>query len=337
MVDGKAIGCVRDAKLRGLEVAMDLGRMQGVLDRAHAELGGGAPAGSWLCRVLRHHPGSRAVLLYHADGAPVRLVGKLYAKPGKAAKVWSVLVDLAAHAGGATWRTPRPLARLPEWNLLLMEHLEGVRLCDVVWDEEPWDAQVAGVRRAARALALLHRVPADALELRTMEGDRAKLARQACEVDALAPDLARRIAGLSEEIARRAARLAPAREGLLHGSVSPKQLLLGEATVAFLDFDGACRGDPAIDVGTLMAVLHKYSTKVAALARARELAELALEAYASGSQDSELAARARLVRCQQLIHFGARARLAAARRAAGAPGKRSARLLEEAEACLALS
>ena len=321
----------------GLALATDVERMAPWLDRAHAELGGPAPAGPWLCRVLRQHAGSRAVLLYEADGAPVRLVGKLYAKPRKAAKVWTVLEDLAVRARGEVWRTPRPLARPAEGNLLLMEHLGGVRLCDVVWDGGLWEAQVTAVRRAARALAGLHRVPADDLELRTGEGDRAKLARRACEIQALSPDLARRIAALREEIARRADGLAPPRAGFLHGSVSPKQILLGEARVGFLDFDGACRGDPAIDVGTLMAVLHKYSTKVAGPARARELAEIALEAYASDSPDPELPTRAHLARCQQLVHFGARARLAAETRGAHALGEHSARLLEEAEACLARS
>lgn len=321
----------------GLALASDVEHMAPWLDRAHAELGGRARAGPWSCRVLRHHAGSRAVLLYEADGAPARLVGKLYAKPRKAAKVWSVLEDLAHRARGEVWRTPRPLARLPEGNLLLMEHLGGVRLCDIAWGGGAWEAQVTAVRRAVRALVGLHRVPADDLELRTWEGDRAKLALRASEIQALAPHLARRIAVLREEIARRAERLAAPRTGFLHGSVSPKQILFEEARVAFFDFDGACRGDPAIDVGTLMAVLHKYSTKAAELARARELAELALEAYASDSSDPEFATRARLVRCQQLVHYSARSRLAAETRPAHAPGQRSARLLEEAEACLAQS
>lgn len=319
----------------GLAFATDVERMAPWLDRALAELGGGARVGTWRCRLLRHHEGSRTVLLYETHDAPALLVGKLYAKPRKAAKVWAVLEDLAGSARGEGWRTPRPLARLSGGNLLLMEYVGGTRLCDVVWDGGPWEAQVSAVRRVARALAGLHGVPADGLELRTGAGDRAKLARRAGKIQALAPDLARRIGVLREEIVRRAERLAPPRAGFLHGSVSPKQILLGDASIGFLDFDGACRGDPAIDVGTLMAGLHKYSSKLAEPARARELAELALEAYASGSSDPELATRAHLLRCQQLVHLAVRARIAAATHPVVAPVERSARLLEEAEACLA--
>lgn len=340
MLDGEAIRCSAGAKLRGLELAMDPVRMQATLDRAHTEAFGVRPGVGWSCRLLRHHPGARAVLLYApecgARAGAEPLVGKLYAKPRKALTVWSVLCELAARDGeGVVWRSPRPLARLSEWNLLVMEHLAGTPLRVVVCAGEPPEREERGVRLAARALAELHRVPAQDLEARSFESDRRTLERRVRKVEALDPDLARRMARLSREIAERAARLPPCRETtFLHGSSSPKQLLLEGERVAVLDLDGVARGDPAIDVGTFMAGLRKYGTRWAPAARLRELAKLFLEESCRLEGDASLASRARLVQAQELVNSAARGRLAGAASEAVLP-RRSQLLLEESEACLA--
>jgi aminoglycoside phosphotransferase (APT) family kinase protein len=340
MVDGEPVACLDDARLRGLEVATDPGRIQGILDRAHGEISGGRPAARWSCRLLRHHPGSRAVLLYaperggSADAVPV--VGKVYAKRHKAQSVWAVLCALAARRrDGEVWRSPRPLARLSEWNLVLMEHLPGTPLRFVVCAGESPEREERGVRLAARALAELHRVPGQGLEARSLAADRGTLERRVRRIEALDADLARRMAELSREIAGRAAGLPPCRETtFLHGSSSPKQMLLDGDRVGVLDFDGARRGDPAIDVGTFMASLRKYGTRWAAPGRLRELAELFLEESCRLADDAALAARARLVQAQELLNFAARGRLVAAASEA-VLAQRARLLLEETEACLA--
>jgi aminoglycoside phosphotransferase (APT) family kinase protein len=339
MADGEAITRLDDAGLRGLEVATDPGRLQGILDRAHGEISGVRPAAGWSCRLLRHHPGSRAVLLYapepggSAEAVPV--VGKVYAKPHKAGRVWAVLCDLAARRReDEVWRAPRPLARLSEWNLVLMEHLPGTPLRFVVCDGEPPEREERGVRLAARALAELHRVPAEGLELRDLVADRRTLERRVRRIEALDAELAHRMAELSREIAGRVAALPPARETFLHGSASAKQLLLDGERMGVLDFDGACRGDPAIDVGTFMASLRKYGTRWAPPGRLRELAELFLEESCRLAGDASLAARAHLVQAQELVNFAARGRLVAAGSAA-VLAQRARLLLEEAEGCLA--
>jgi aminoglycoside phosphotransferase (APT) family kinase protein len=142
------------------------------------------------------------------------------------------------------------------------------------------------------------------------------------------------MAELSREIARRAADLPAHRESFLHGSASAKQLLVDGGRMGVLDFDGARRGDPAIDVGTFMASLRKYGTRWAPPVRLRELAELFLEEYGRLAGDESLAARVHLVQAQELVNFAARGRLAAA----GSPvvlAQRARLLLEEAERCLA--
>ncbi len=339
MRDGEAVGCDGNATLRGLEAALDPGRMQAILDRAHADAFGVPPGAGWSCRLLRHHPGARAVLLYTPgcgaapDAKPI--VGKLYAKARKASTVWNALRNLAALDGGeVVWRSPRPLARLEEWNLLLMEHLPGTPLRVVVCAGEPAETEERGVRLAARSLAELHRVPAQELEERSFESDGRTLERRVGKVGALDPDLARRMARLEREIAERAALLPPCRETtFLHGSSSPKQLLLEGERIALVDFDGVARGDPAIDLGTFMAGLRKYGTRWAPADRLRELAELFLEESCRLAGDASLGARARLVQARELVNSAARSRLAASMPEAVVA--RSRLLLEESAACLA--
>jgi aminoglycoside phosphotransferase (APT) family kinase protein len=277
------------------------------------------------------------VLLYTPErGQP--LVGKLYAKPHKASTVWGVLRGLAALGGeDAAWRSPRPVARLAEWNLVVMEHLPGTPLRVVVCAGDPPEREERAVRLAARALAGLRRAPARDLGARSFEADQRTLERRVRKVEVLDPALARPMWALSREIAERAARLPPCREEtFLHGSSSPKQLLLAGERVGVLDFDGVARGDPAIDVGTFMAGLRKYGTRWAPAARLRELAELFLEESCRLAGDASLASRARLVQAHELVNSAARGRLAG-----GAPdgvlARRSRLLLEESAACLASS
>jgi aminoglycoside phosphotransferase (APT) family kinase protein len=317
-----------DRRLPGLAAATDLARLAPLLERAAP----GARPGEWALRVLRYHPGVRCVLLYEDRAEPARrLVGKVYRKRKKAAKVWEVLERLAELPAPRGFRAPRPLLRLAEHNLLLMEHLAGRSFRDLAVAGGADEKQLAN--RAAAAFAALHALSADGLEPIDLGVARAKLVRRTLDLAPLLPELAGRVRALLDRVAERTAALPAPRAVFLHGSASPSQLLLGEGPPALLDLDAVRRGDPALDVGTFRARLRKCALQGAGGARLRRLADGFLAACLERSPEAaDLGERARLVECQELANSAVRSLLSGKPRAAREPA--SLRLLEDAAACL---
>jgi aminoglycoside phosphotransferase (APT) family kinase protein len=77
---------------------------------------------------------------------------------------------------------------------------------------------------------------------------------------------------LGERIAAEAARLEAARECLVHGDFSPKNLLIGEGRLVVLDAEVAWYGDPAFDVAFLLN--HLLLKRLRHAPRGEELADL---------------------------------------------------------------
>jgi aminoglycoside phosphotransferase (APT) family kinase protein len=320
-----------DWRLPGLAMATDPMRMAPVLKEA---LGGQA---GLECRVLRYQPHVRCVLEWRT-AAGRRLVAKVYAKPKKADKVWDVLGRLADLPEPRRFRSPSPVLRLPEQQVVVMEWLEGVPVQDLVLAPAPGGpAPEDVVAVAAQALAALHGVPGTGLEPLTLADARARTVRRANELEPVARQFALRVLGLLERIAEREAELPEPRRAFLHGSASPKQLLVapdptGPGSAGLIDFDAVRAGDPAIDLGAFMAALHKYAVKRGDRRRLQALADHFLAVYADSAGDADLEPRVRLVQAQELTHYSARSfgRPADERTGAGDPFD----ILDEAAACL---
>ena len=110
---------------------------------------------------------------------------------------------------------------------------------------------------AGAALAALHAQAPEGLESWTRQDETAYLLSLAQEIAFIRPELA----GPSGKLARRlVSRLtgAPAMSVPVHGDFSDGQVLIDGRQVAVVDLDSSYRGDPADDLGSLLAQLETY-------------------------------------------------------------------------------
>lgn len=340
-----------DWKLPGLRLATDMSRMQTVLSKA-METHGAAVV--WSYELRRYHPRVRCVLEYgrtadgddsgrgatapESAGSAVKAIGKTYARAAKAARTWSVLESVNELARAARhWRTPMPLAYERAANLILLEYMQGQPIADLLCEGNAQRGPcVEAVRRAARVLVELHRMPITGFALRTSEEARRKTFWRSSRIETLDPALARRITAVLEEIAARCAQFPCTTTTFVHGSPSPKQFLLDGERIALLDFDGARLGDPAADLGVFLASLCKYELKASDRRVLNGLGEHFLDEYRKRGGDGGIVRRAQLIQSQELVGYAARNFLRRIHKydAAKSSQKRM-RLLDEATACLA--
>jgi hypothetical protein len=253
-----------DPDLPGLATAADPARLRSALRDA---LPGGGPV--LRCRVdlLRYRPGRRATLAVRLRGSAAaagrpeqRLVVKSYHDGRKAAAVAAEAVLLDATVDPAAPLRFAPVrGHAPELALVVQEHVSGVHLDDVLTVRGARAAEA--LRRAAAALAALHRQPVVSSRTRAIDRELARFrarASRVAEVDAAAGaallDLAARLAATARDVPAGVV-------GLVHGDCKPSQFLLREEDVVLLDLDSCGRADPAGDVGTFLATLRQHGLR----------------------------------------------------------------------------
>ena len=104
--------------------------------------------------------------------------------------------------------------------------------------------------------------------------------------------------------------LADARTCLVHADFKPSQLLAENERIGIVDFDRACLGDPALDVGRFMAQCHKEAV-IVARPELRGVAESFREEYAAragtidrGLAHSRVGLDCVVVRAHELVKVG---------------------------------
>ncbi|MCV2491800.1 hypothetical protein OF117_20850 [Geodermatophilus sp. YIM 151500] len=292
-----------DPDLPGLAGALDPSALRGALRDA---LPGGGPVLRCRAELLRYRPARRATLAVEVRGPAAprgrRLVVKSYHDGRKAAAVAAEAVLLPATADpDAPLRFAPVLAHLPDRALVVQEHVRGIHLDEVLRRSGP--APADALRRAAVALAALHRQPVVSRRTRTVDAELDRFAARARRVAGVAPAAGAVLVDLAARLAATADGLGPGAVALVHGDCKPSQFLLrGEREVVLLDLDSCGRADPAGDVGTFLATLRQHAlrallarrlTPAAARARAA-LAEEFLDAYlaaAGGTRDPGLRRR----------------------------------------------
>jgi aminoglycoside phosphotransferase (APT) family kinase protein len=222
-------------------------------------------------RVARYQPGSRCTILY-----------RLRFPPGAPSQSWPETVVAKTHRDGkgrnayedmrALWSSElrragnvtiaEPLAFLSELNVLVQAGIphectlqELLRSSLRARRPNPMGDLVAYLAKTARGLADLHACRARSPEVVTWEDELEEVRAAVARLGELTPELAEsatpflvRLEGLARESP--ADSLRPA-----HRSFRPAQVLLHGGTVGFIDFDGFCWAEPAIDVALFRAIV----------------------------------------------------------------------------------
>jgi hypothetical protein len=115
-------------------------------------------------------------------------------------------------------------------------------------------ADRAALYALGAALAELHAQRGSALPPRSPDAEGAKLLDAARQVSALCPPLSATAFVLARELGQRLSEEAPKKQRALHGNLQPRHILLrADGRIGLLDCDRAACGDPALDLGSLIA------------------------------------------------------------------------------------
>src|SRR3954452_16751975 len=148
--------------------------------------------------------------------------------------------------GGAPLRLPRVLAT--NASVILLEAVAGVPLAEI--DE----AEVGGAYgRYARALATLHSLTPPPGAPRFARLDEERILAAAELIGRVRPDVAAAAARLAQKLADDPPGLS--RRACLHGDAHPKNALDDGETTALVDLEQLAVGDPAAEVGSVLAAL----------------------------------------------------------------------------------
>jgi aminoglycoside phosphotransferase (APT) family kinase protein len=249
--------------------------------------------------LLRYRPGRRATFLVEADlrragvTTVTRLVAKVYHDPGKAAAVAEEARVLRGGAPAEGLVLAPVVAHAPHRAVVVQEHLPGRPLVVDLGRSRP-ATQVDDLRRAARAVAALHRLSVPAGRRRPVEAELRRFVTRSTGIRDVDHATGDRLLDLAHRL------LALPRPGhqisLVHGDCKPSQFLVQEQAVALLDLDHCGLADPAYDVGNLLATLRQHAVQrtPAALETALRLGDEFAEAYlqaAPQTRPAELWAR----------------------------------------------
>jgi hypothetical protein len=213
---------------------------------------------------LRYRPGQRHVLVVESLDRSVRLFAKCY-REGSGAEVVtasrSVAEALSEHSAPA--RTARAAGHVPSHGLVLWHGEEGAPLSRVLVGEGVGArARHAHVGRVGVALRAIHdgKPRTGGGRQRSDPAAEAAATRRSLEhVAALAADHADTLEALLSETVARLAELPDETGHLLHGDYKCDNLLVTDDGLVLLDFDRVTVGDPALDLGKLLADLRWWS------------------------------------------------------------------------------
>lgn len=201
-------------------------------------LAGGVSSDIWRVDL----PDGRAICIKRAL-PKLKVAADWYAPVSRNAYEWAWMEFAARHVPQAV---PRPLAHDAEAGLFAMEFLDPQQ--HPVWKRQLLDGQVEPATAAAvgRLLAILHTAssadPEVPRDFDTGENFHAlRLESYLLATARVHPRLAPRLEALVE-------RTAATRLALVHGDVSPKNILVGPRGPIFLDAECAWHGDPAFDI-----------------------------------------------------------------------------------------
>lgn len=249
-------------------------RRQGLLGHSGGArflpLAGGVSSDIWRVDL----PDGRVICVKRAL-AKLKVAADWYAPVSRNACEWAWIEFAARHVPAAV---PRPLAHDAAAGLFAMAFLPPED--HPVWKQQLLAGQVDAATAAAvgTVLGTLHQASSGDAALARAFDTGANFHALRLEPYLLAtaqrhPDLAARLAALAE-------RTASTRRALVHGDVSPKNILVGPHGPVFLDAECAWYGDPAFDIAfCLNHLLLKCLVRPAERGRLRASFDAFVDAY----------------------------------------------------------
>lgn len=245
---------------------MDAERLHTVLTAALRELRGpSVRLESWTTDAGFTEHGKRRVVRYdlrvRVDGAPhvehEQWVGKVYDRDEDGPRVAAVLRQLARGDTGLRGglAVPRVVAYHSPYRLLFVTYEPGESVSSAIAQDTA--AVLVGM---GRALAALHSTTAAVEEVLSptviLDDLRPRVAELAARLPAEAGALWQALRNL-----QRAVPPLPVAPSFVHGDFGPANLLWRAGELVVLDFDKARRGDPAADLGNLLAQLRRMTVR----------------------------------------------------------------------------
>jgi Ser/Thr protein kinase RdoA (MazF antagonist) len=205
-------------------------------------------------RLLSHRLNRRAVIgISRADDAGGGCILKLY-------KMWSAKAQRAVALTGylkrssfgaaSPIRVPETLGFMRTWPGYLMSRASGLPLSDLDGEQ-----RIKGMRLAGHAIGRLHRLPLRLQESHGPADECALLRSWVSLVGSVIPTLRRDIGKAWDHVERLLADPDTQPFTLVHRDFHETQVLISGATATLIDFDTACNGEPALDIGNFLAHL----------------------------------------------------------------------------------
>jgi hypothetical protein len=234
-------------------------------------------------RVARYKPGSRCTILYHLEYEP-EAIGRDNRPNVVVAKTYHGDKGQNAYDGmQALWRSPlgasdtvriaEPLAYLAELNVLVQGPIhEELTLKELLRSTPGVHGHAARDRNAeispelasyicktAAGLAELHQCGVSYGENVTWEDELAKIYALRAKVAKPLPHLANMAEDLLNHLQALAAIQPADPSAPAHGTFRPAQVLLSGGEIGFIDFDGFCQAEPALDLALFMTTIKHLS------------------------------------------------------------------------------
>jgi thiamine kinase-like enzyme len=258
-----ATALCRDQVL-GPAVAIDFESAAQVLQRCESFDGNHSGITLESMRMLRHKPGRRCLIEYTgrscSTGEIIKLLGKVDAKRrqqryfDQQLQLWNSGFR-SDNADGIS--VARPWAAIDAWQMWLQQRGDG----ENGWHALKRSTAASVARRVAHGLAKLHQSRL-CLDREHQIDDELAILKQRLPIAASRlPSLRARIESLLDNCAQLAQFAAPTQVCPIHRDFYPDQYLTSGDKVVLLDFDLLSLGDPAIDVGNLLAHLVEYSLR----------------------------------------------------------------------------
>jgi Phosphotransferase enzyme family len=206
-----------------------------------------------------------------------RFYAKVYGGKEQVERAWTVQQDLAAaiQAAGDPFELAPLIAYLPEDRVLVQDEVPVISLPYIIRKDDPEKA-VEAVRRAARAIAALHRLPIAAPQHRVEveRTDPGRVRRSAESLRNSRPDLTAAVAEIEKGIYGGLDASNELPSVPVHGDLKPPHILVEEERVVLLDLDKFAAGDPMLDVTSmLMPLRRERKTRLAGTSLADVFAE----------------------------------------------------------------